>query len=75
MRSIFLMPSDALAGDAKRRVPLPWRRRQMRSIFLMPSDALAGDAALKIWGRVWYLQEVCMIPFPYRISRFGIRKF
>ncbi|MEY8392447.1 hypothetical protein AALA98_13980 [Lachnospiraceae bacterium 45-W7] len=47
----------------------------MRSIFLMPSDALAGDATLKIWGRVWYLQEVCMIPFPYRISRFGIRKF
>ena len=28
MRSIFEMPSDDLAGDAKRRVPLPNERRK-----------------------------------------------
>ncbi len=28
MRSIFRMPSDVLAGAAKRRVPIPKRRRK-----------------------------------------------
>ena len=27
MRSIFGMPSDEMAGDAKRRVPIPERRK------------------------------------------------
>ncbi len=48
MRSIFRMPSDNLAGDAKRRVPLPKGGRQMRSIFRMPSDDLAGDARRRV---------------------------
>ncbi len=28
MRSIFKMPSDDMAGDAKRRVPIPIKRRK-----------------------------------------------
>ena len=30
MRSIFKMPSDDMAGDAKRRVPLPIDRRKAK---------------------------------------------
>jgi hypothetical protein len=44
MRSISGMPSDEMAGDAERRVPLPQGGRQMRSISGMPSDEMAGDA-------------------------------
>lgn len=28
MRSIYGMPSDELAGDAKRRVPIPYSRKE-----------------------------------------------
>ncbi len=37
MRSIIKMPSDDMAGDAKRRVPIPIKGgRRMRSIIKMP---------------------------------------
>ena len=48
MRSIYKMPSDDLAGDAKRRVSIPLGGRQMRSIYKMPSDDLAGDAKRRV---------------------------
>ena len=32
MRSIFLMSSDDLAGDAMRRVPLPWCAQYGRNL-------------------------------------------
>ena len=44
MRSIFRMPSSDLAGDAKRRVPIPRRRKANAQHFWMPSSDLAGSA-------------------------------
>ncbi len=35
MRSIFKMPSDDLAGGAKRRVPIPMERKKKFSFFPM----------------------------------------
>ena len=49
MRSISFMPSDDMAGDAVRRVPIPYEGgRQMRSISFMPSDDMAGDAVRRV---------------------------
>ena len=48
MRSISGMPSDDMAGDAKRRVLIHYVGRQMRSISGMPSDDMAGDAKRRV---------------------------
>ena len=48
MRSISGKPSDEMAGDARRRVPIHCRGRQMRSISGKPSDEMAGDARRRV---------------------------
>ncbi len=50
MRSIFRIPSDDMAGDALRRVPIHYYTggREMRSIFRIPSDDMAGDALRRV---------------------------
>ncbi len=51
MRSIFFMPSDDMAGGAKRRVPIPIKKggKPMDPDFLLVQKMRMGD------GRQWML--------------------
>ena len=47
MRSILIMPSDELAGDAERRVPLPLKRRKANAFSMVSGpydESKASDA-------------------------------